>query len=172
METQTNVEATNALTDNESTSGLATAGINAATSSYSNYGDSSIPAKVSKYREFVDSKYEIAKGAHTYSAYTAAVIKQENGPIPIVAFFGAKLRFPEFSDFDCPNVQFQHRDILGGDRIFMIAVSRNESDSDIYSVFVNRSWFVNLYDRFIREGKELSSATMFQSGDKLIRLFY
>jgi hypothetical protein len=170
METQTNVEAANALTDNESTSGLATAGIVAATSSYSNYdgGDSSIPAKVSKYREFVDSRYELAKGAYTYSAYTAAVIKQETGPIPIVAFFGAKLRFLDFSEFDCPNVQFQHRDILG-DRIFMIAVSRNESDSDIYSVFVNRRWFVNLYDRFIREGKELSSATMFQSGDNFIR---
>jgi len=171
--------AVNALDDNGSAIAENNNDLQIATNSscISNSGDSSMYVeKRSKYRESVDSdRYRLAKIELKYNAYQDIVIKQEEdgGPIPIVAFFAVKLRFPDLDlheDYEYPSVQFQHKDILS-DRIFLIAVTSIDSSSDIYSVFVNKPWFEKKFDHLVQENKVFASSTpMFKPG-MYIRLF-
>ena len=96
----------------------------------------------------------------------AVLLKQDNGPIPLVAFFGVTLRFLDLpTEDEYFPVHFQHRDIFN-ERIFLIAVTDESCQtSDIYSVFLNKKWFTELYDRFIREERVFaSSSPMFLPG--------
>ena len=111
-------------------------------------------------RHSIDSKYSPALAEYRYTAYQQVVIK--NQAVPIVAFFAAKLKFPD-TKYEGTIVNLQHGDVYNN-HIFMIAVTAENQNNDIYSVFVKKDWFFRLYERLLGEGKTLSSSPMFQPG--------
>lgn len=115
-------------------------------------------------RQSIDEKYTIALDEGRFTAYQQIVTGK--GSAATVAFFAITLKSE--GSIACANetqsAHFQHGDILK-DHIFMIAVSKETTNSDVHLVFVRKEWFFNLYDRLISEKKTISSsATLFEKG--------
>jgi hypothetical protein len=111
-------------------------------------------------RRSIDAKYAIAMDASRFTAYQQLILKKESVS-PTVAFFGIKLKSFDI-DREILPVFFQHGDQFKN-HIFLIAVTSDEShcSGDIFSVFVNKDWFLKLFDRLINGGKTISSTPMF-----------
>jgi hypothetical protein len=117
-------------------------------------------------RRSIDAKYAIALEASGFAAYQKLVLKNES--VPIVAFFGIKLKSFDIDRKILP-VFFQHGDQFKN-HIFLIGVNSEESHrtGDIFSVFVKKDLFFKLFERLINEGKTISSAPMFAKGTYIL----